>query len=74
MQFPFGTQAAAMGGNARVGLEDNLYLERGVLAESNAEHVERITRLAWEVAGREPASPEQVRDFLGLKGQEVVDF
>ncbi|MFC7225600.1 3-keto-5-aminohexanoate cleavage protein [Halalkalicoccus sp. GCM10025322] len=74
MQFPFGTQAAAMGGNARVGLEDNLYLERGVLAESNAEQVERITRLAWEVAGREPASPKQVREFLGLKGQKAVDF
>lgn len=74
MQFPFGTQAAAMGGNARVGLEDNLHLERGTLAKSNAEQVEKITRLAWEIAGREPASPEQVREFLDLKGQKAVNF
>ena len=73
-QFPLGTQAVSMGGNVRVGLEDNLYLERGRLAESNAEQVERIVDLAWEVAGREPASPEQVREFLDLKGQDAVDF
>lgn len=74
MQFPLGTQAVSMGANVRVGLEDNLYLERGTRAESNAEHVEKIVELAWDVAGREPASPAQVREFLGLKGQGAVNF
>lgn len=74
MQFPLGTQAASMGSNARVGLEDNLYLERGQLAESNAELVEKMVDLAWDVAGREPATPGQVRDFFDLKGQDAVDF
>ncbi len=72
-QFPLATQAANMGGNARVGLEDNLYLERGELATSNAEQVEKMVDLAWEVTGRKPASPDQVRDFLDLKGQQGVD-
>lgn len=74
MQFPLGTQAASMGGNARVGLEDNLYLERGRLAESNAEQVEKMVDLAWDVSGREPASSAQVREFLSLKGQDQVGF
>ncbi|WP_227378955.1 3-keto-5-aminohexanoate cleavage protein [Haladaptatus halobius] len=74
MQYPLGTQAAAMGGNARVGLEDNLYLERGTLAESNADQVEKIKRLTWEISGREPASPDQIREFLRLKGRENVNF
>lgn len=74
MQFPLATQAASMGGNARVGLEDSLYLERGELAQSNADQVKKLVRLAWDVAGREPADPDQVREFLGLKGQEKVGF
>jgi uncharacterized protein (DUF849 family) len=73
-QFPLGTQASAMDGNVRVGLEDNLYLERGRLAESNAEQVEKAKRLVWEIAGREPASPDQVREFLELKGKQSVNF
>ncbi len=71
-QFPLGTQAVSMGGNARVGLEDNLYLERGELAESNAALVEKMVDLAWDVAGREPASPEQVREFFDLKGPSAT--
>jgi uncharacterized protein (DUF849 family) len=72
-QFPLATQAANMGGNARVGLEDNLYLERGTMARSNADQVEKMVDLAWEVTGRDPATPDQVRDFLGLKGQDAVN-
>jgi len=73
-QFPLTTQATSMGAQVRVGLEDNLYLERGRLAESNAEQVEKIVELAWEIAGREPASPEEVRDFLSLKDPAETAF
>jgi len=73
-QFPLTTQAASMGGHVRVGLEDNLYLGRGRRAESNAELVEKAVDLAWEVAGREPATPDQVREFLALEGLEATAF
>jgi uncharacterized protein (DUF849 family) len=73
-EFPLGTQAVSMGGHARVGLEDNLYLERGRLAESNAELVEKMVRLTREVAGREIATPAETREFLGLAGQSATDF
>lgn len=73
-EFPMGTAAVSMGANARVGLEDNLYLERGQLAESNAELVEKMVDLGWDVAGREPATPAEVREFLDLKGQDAVNF
>ena len=58
-----------LGGNVRVGLEDNLYLEKGVLAKSNAEQVAKITRIAREL-GIEPATPAEARSILGLKGVE----
>lgn len=74
MEFPLVTQAASMGGHMRVGLEDNLYLARGRRARSNAELVEKAVDLAWEVAGREPASSDEVREFLELKGMEGVGF
>jgi len=62
-----------MGGNARVGLEDNLYLEKGRMAKSNAEQVAKIIRIAREL-GIEPATPNGARDILGLKGLYKVDF
>ena len=64
-QFPMVAQAAVLGGNVRVGLEDNLYLSRGVLAESNAQLVERAVRIIGEL-GLEVASPSQARSQLGL--------
>jgi uncharacterized protein (DUF849 family) len=73
-EFPLVTQAISMGGHARVGLEDNLYISRGDLAESNADLVAKAADLAYEVAGREPASAEEVRDFLGLKGAAATAF
>ncbi|WP_251330896.1 3-keto-5-aminohexanoate cleavage protein [Haloplanus pelagicus] len=73
-EFPLGTQAVSMGGHARVGLEDNLYLERGRLAESNAEMVEKMVRLTREIAGREIATPAETRELLGLKGQSGTNF
>ena len=57
----------AMGGHVRVGLEDNLYLERGRLAASNGEIVEKAVRILHDLGG-EPASPTDARQILELKG------
>jgi uncharacterized protein (DUF849 family) len=73
-EFPLGTQAVSMGGHVRVGLEDNLYLERGKLAESNAQLVEKAVELTRSITGRDIASPAETREFLDLKGPEAVDF
>jgi 3-keto-5-aminohexanoate cleavage enzyme len=55
-----------MGGHVRTGLEDNIYYHKGQLAESNAQLVERVVRIAGEV-GRPVASPAEVRVILGLR-------
>ncbi len=67
------TAALTIGGNVRVGLEDNLYLEKGTMAKSNAEQVAKIVRIAREL-GREPASPDEARKILGLKGLDKVNY
>ncbi len=54
-------------------VEDNLYLEKGVMAKSKAEQVEKIIRIAREL-GFEPASPAEARIILKLKGFERVNF
>jgi uncharacterized protein (DUF849 family) len=72
-QFKMCTGALLMGGNARVGLEDNLFLEKGVKAKSNAEQVEKIVRIAREL-GVEPATPDEARRILNLKGLDKVRF
>jgi len=72
-QMPFLTQAALMGGHVRVGLEDSLFIERGVLAQSNAQQVEKIVRIIREM-GHEPATPAEARDMLALKGGDRVEF
>jgi 3-keto-5-aminohexanoate cleavage enzyme len=54
--------------NFRVGLEDNLYVSRGVLAKSNAELVAKAVRIAREL-GKEPATPDEARQWFGLKPQ-----
>lgn len=72
-QIPMATIAAAMGGHVRVGLEDNLYLSKGVLAQSNAEQV-RLIRSIVEGLGREVATPDEARAILGLKGRDRVAF
>ena len=72
-QIPMATMAAAMGGHVRVGLEDNLYIAKGVLAQSNAEQV-RLIRGIVEGLGREVATPDDVRAMLGLKGAAGVGF
>ncbi|MGD9472035.1 MAG: 3-keto-5-aminohexanoate cleavage protein [Novosphingobium sp.] len=72
-QMPFLTQSALMGGNVRVGLEDSLFISRGELATSNAQQVEKIVRIIREM-GREPATPDEARAMLGLKGGDRVEF
>lgn len=66
MQMPMAAAAAAMGGNVRVGLEDNLYLERGVLA-TNGELVERAIGII-ERMGARAVTPAEARGKLGLRG------
>ncbi|OYX10730.1 MAG: 3-keto-5-aminohexanoate cleavage protein [Rhizobiales bacterium 32-66-8] len=72
-QMPFATQAAMMGGNVRVGLEDSLFIGRGKLAQSNAEQVAKIRRIVEEL-GLEIATPAEARATLGLKGADRVAF
>ncbi len=67
-QFPLTTVAATMGGNVRVGLEDNLYLGPGKLAESNAALVGRSVEIL-ERLNLTIATPDEARARLGLKGR-----
>jgi 3-keto-5-aminohexanoate cleavage enzyme len=60
------TLGMIMGGNVRVGLEDNIYYAKGELATSNAQLVARIVRIAREL-GKEPCTPEEARELFGLK-------
>ncbi len=66
MEMPMVAQAVILGGNARVGLEDNLYLDRGVLA-TNGQLVERAVEIV-ERLGARVLSPQEARNKLGLKG------
>ncbi len=66
--FPMAAAAIAMGGNVRVGFEDNLYLEKGVLAKSNGELVAKVVRIAKEL-GRGIATSAEARQILGLKAR-----
>ncbi|HYG76402.1 MAG TPA: 3-keto-5-aminohexanoate cleavage protein [Planctomycetota bacterium] len=72
-QFPLGVTAAQMGGNARVGLEDSVYISKGKLAASNAEQVRKMRHLLHELS-LELARPEEVRAMLQLKGKTNVSF
>jgi 3-keto-5-aminohexanoate cleavage enzyme len=64
-ELPLATVAVVLGGHVRVGFEDNIYYSRGVLAESNAQLVARVVRIAKEL-GRPVASPAQARRILQL--------
>jgi uncharacterized protein (DUF849 family) len=72
-QMPLAVMAAGMGGHVRVGLEDSLFIERGVLATSNAQQVTKIRTLV-EGLGRQVATPDEARALLGLKGAGHVGF
>ncbi len=62
-QFDIATTAMILGGNVRVGLEDNLYISKGVLAKSNSEPVEKVKEIA-KLLDRQAASPEEARKIL----------
>lgn len=64
-QTPLSLMALAMGANIRVGFEDNVYIDQGVLASSNAQFVERAVRLAREL-GRQVATPAEAREMMGI--------
>lgn len=65
--------ALAMGGNVRVGLEDSLYISKGELARSSADQVAKIVRIMKELS-LEPATPDEARKILGLKGKNKVNY
>ena len=67
----FGMASALVGGNVRVGLEDNLYLNRGELAKSNAEQVAKVVRMLTEL-GHDIATPDDARQMLKLKGRGTI--
>lgn len=72
-QFNLITVGALMGTNVRVGMEDNLYIAKGQLAQSNAEYVEKTIRIFDEL-GIGYATADEARDRMGLKGSENVKF
>jgi uncharacterized protein (DUF849 family) len=72
-QLRIAAQAAAMGGNLRVGLEDSLWAGKGKLATSNAEQV-RMARSIIEGLGLAVATPDEAREILSLKGGDQVNF
>lgn len=65
-QWTLVAAALSMGGNVRVGLEDNFYVEEDRMAESNADLVEKAVRMAQDM-GREPATPDEARVIMGMK-------
>ncbi|MDU4890532.1 MAG: 3-keto-5-aminohexanoate cleavage protein [Clostridium sp.] len=70
-EFPLAMMSIIDGGHVRVGFEDNVYLSKGVMANSNAELVEKVVRLAKEL-GREIATPAEAREILGLDAETVA--
>ncbi|MDR5773434.1 MULTISPECIES: 3-keto-5-aminohexanoate cleavage protein [unclassified Caballeronia] len=70
-QMPLVTMSAILGGNVRVGLEDSVYIAKGVKAESNAQQVRKIRRILEELSF-EIATPADARQMLGLKGRDEV--
>lgn len=72
-QIPFATMSASMGGHVRVGLEDNLYIRKGQLAQNNAEQVSKIRDILTGL-NLEIATPDEARAMLGLKGADNVSF
>ena len=72
-QMSLVTMGAIMGGNVRVGLEDSVYLSRGVKAKSNAEQVRKIRRILEELSF-DIATPADARAMLGLKGRDNVSL
>ncbi len=72
-QLPIAAEAAAMGGNVRVGLEDSLWIGPGKLAQSSAEQVQAVRQII-EGLGLAIATPDDAREILSLKGADRVSF
>jgi uncharacterized protein (DUF849 family) len=72
-EFHLAALSIIMGGHVRVGLEDNIFVSKGVLAKNNAELVDKAVRLVREL-GREVATPDEARQMLGLKGRDKVNY
>jgi len=72
-QMPLVSQGVQMGGHARVGLEDSLFLNPGELARSNADQVSKMTRILNEF-NFDIATPDEARELLGLKGRDNIKF
>ena len=72
-QMSLVTQAALLGGNVRVGLEDSLHVGRGRLASSNSEQVRKIAGILEDL-GFEIATPAEARSILALKGKVQVNL
>ncbi len=72
-QMRIASQAVVMGGNARVGMEDSLWIGKGALARSNREQVEKVRAIIVEL-GLEIATPTETRSLLKLKGPQNVAF
>lgn len=64
-EFPIAAASIAMGGHVRVGFEDNLFLEKGVLAKSNGELVDKAVKIA-ALLGRGIATPDEAREILSI--------
>ncbi|MFC1931989.1 3-keto-5-aminohexanoate cleavage protein [Chloroflexota bacterium] len=72
-QLSLCAMALVMGGNVRVGMEDSLFVGKGILAKNNAEQVEKIIRIIKELS-LEVATPDEARQMLGLKGIDRVNY
>lgn len=72
-QMPLAAMSASLGGNVRVGLEDNLYMRKGELAKTNAEQVRKVREIL-EGLSLEIATPDEARSLLNLKGGDQVAF
>jgi uncharacterized protein (DUF849 family) len=72
-EYNLATVGAVMGGNVRIGMEDNLYVGKGQLAKSNAEMVAKMSRILKEL-DLQPASAQEAREILKLKGNQDTAF
>lgn len=72
-QLRIAAMTLAMGGHVRVGLEDSLFCGYGRMARSSAEQVERVVAMAKQLS-IEPATPDEAREIIGLKGIDQVNF
>ena len=72
-QLRIAAQAAALGGNVRVGIEDSIWAGKGKLAETNAEQVTMVRKMI-EGMGLSVATPDEAREILSLKGGSEVNF